>query len=88
MASIKWSLCKLEGLTEPDKALLFIPFSSPAPKEDSASLSLFAPSRPGLFKQDPIVLVGESEKRTKEVLQSEKLLECSDDTDIHYGKSC
>ena len=88
MASIKWSLCQLEGLSEPDKALLFIPLSSPAPEEDSARLSLFALSRPGLSEQDPIVLVVESGKRTKEVSQLEKLPERSDDTDIHYGKSC
>ena len=86
MASIKWSLCKLEDLSEPDKALLFVSLSSPAPKEDSARLSLYAPSRPGLSEQDPIVLVVESEKRTKEVAQSEKLPKCSEGTDIHYGK--
>ncbi|EDR03966.1 uncharacterized protein LACBIDRAFT_330864 [Laccaria bicolor S238N-H82] len=39
VASIKWSLCKLEGLAEPDKALLFTSLSSPAPKEDTARLS-------------------------------------------------
>jgi hypothetical protein len=88
VASIKWSLCKLEGLSDPDKALLFISHSSPAPKEDSARLSLYASSGPGLSEQDPIVLVVESEKRTKEVSQAEKLPERSDDTDIHYGKSC
>ena len=33
-------------------------------------------------------MVVELEKRTKEVLQAEKLPERSDDTDIHYGKSC
>ena len=87
MASIKWSLCKLEGLTEPDKALLFTPLSSPAPKEDSARLSLYGPSGPGLSEHDPIVLVVESEKRT-EVSQSENLPERSDDIEVHYGKSC
>ena len=88
VASIKRSLCKLEDLSEPGKALLFTPLSSPAPKEDSARLSLSAPSGPGLSEQDPIALVVESEKRTKEVSQSEKLPERTDDTDIHYGKSC
>ncbi|EDR07191.1 uncharacterized protein LACBIDRAFT_328206 [Laccaria bicolor S238N-H82] len=39
VASIKRSLCKIEGLSEPDKALVFTPLSSPAPKEDSARLS-------------------------------------------------
>ena len=87
MASIKWSLCKLEGLSEPDKALLFTPLSSPAPKEDSARLSLYTASGPGLSEQDPIMLVVESEKRTKEVSQSEKLPERSVGTDIHYGES-
>ena len=87
MASIKWSLCKLEGLSEPDKALLFTPLSSPAPKEDSARLSLYTASGPGLSEKDPIVLVVESEKRTKEVSQPEKLPERSDGTDIHYGES-
>ncbi|EDR04002.1 uncharacterized protein LACBIDRAFT_330920 [Laccaria bicolor S238N-H82] len=87
VASIKWSLCRLEGLSEPDKALVYIPLSSPAPKEDSARLSLYAPSGPGLSEQDPIALVVESERRTKEVSQSEKLPERSDGTDIHYGKS-
>ncbi|EDR03965.1 uncharacterized protein LACBIDRAFT_295097, partial [Laccaria bicolor S238N-H82] len=88
VASIKWSLCKLEGLSEPDKALLFTQLSSPEPKEDSARLSLFAPSGPGMSEQDPIVLLVESEKRTKGVSQSEKLPERSDDsTNIHYGKS-
>ena len=88
MASIKRSLCKLEDLSEPDKALLFTPLLSPAPKEDAARLSLFAPSGPGLSEQDPIVLVVESEKRTEDVSQLEKLPERSDDIDIHYGKSC
>ena len=34
VASIKLSLCGLEGLSEPDKALLFTPLWSPVPKED------------------------------------------------------
>ncbi|KIK07060.1 hypothetical protein K443DRAFT_673636, partial [Laccaria amethystina LaAM-08-1] len=84
VASIKWSLCKLEGLSEPDKALVFTPLSSPAPKDDSARLSLYAPSGPGLSEQDPIALVVESEKKTKEVSQSEKPPERSEDADIHY----
>ena len=88
MASIKWSLCKLEGLSEPNKVLLFAPLSSSAPKEDSARLSLKVPSGPGLCEQDPIALVVKSEKRTENVLQSEKLPEWSEDTDIHYSKSC
>ena len=88
VASIKRCLCKLEGLSEPDKALVFSPLSSPAPKEDSACLSLYAPSGPGLSEQDPIALVVELEKRIKEYIESEKLSERSDDTDIHYGKSC
>jgi hypothetical protein len=88
VASIKWSLCKLEGLSEPDKALVFTPLSSPAPKDDSARLSLYAPSGPGLSEQDPIALVVESEKKTKEVSQSEKPPERSEDADIHYGKFC
>ena len=88
VASIKRSLCRLECLSEPDKALIFTPLSSPAPKEDSARLSLNATSRPGLSEHDPIALVVESEKQTKEVSQLEKLAERSDDTDIHYGKSC
>jgi hypothetical protein len=88
VASIKWSLCKLEGLSEPDKARLFISLSSPAPGEDSARLSLYAPSGPGLSEHDPLVLVVESEKRTKEVSQAEKPPEDSEDTDVPYGKSC
>ena len=88
VASIKLSLCGLEGLSEPDKALLFTPLWSPVPKEDSARLSLSALSGPGLSEQDPIALVVESEKRTEKVSQSEKLPERSDDTDVHYGKSC
>ncbi|EDR03970.1 uncharacterized protein LACBIDRAFT_295098 [Laccaria bicolor S238N-H82] len=84
VASIKRSLCKLEDLSKPDKALVFTPLSSPAPKEDSARLSLYGPSGPGLTEQDPIALVVESEKRTEEVLQLEKLPERSDDTEIHY----
>ena len=89
MASIKRSLCKFEILSDPDKALVFLPLSSPAPKEDSTRFSLFAPSGPGLSEQDPIVLVVESEKRTKEVSQPKtQLPERSDDTDIHYGKFC
>ena len=88
VGSIKRSLCKLEGLLEPDKALVFTPLSSPAPKEDSVRLSLKAPSGPGLSEHDPIALVVESEKRTKEVSQPEKLLERADDTDVQYGKSC
>ena len=87
VASIKRSLCKLEGLSEPDKALVFAPLSSPAPKETSARLSLNAPSGPGLSEHDPIALVVESEKRTEEVSQSEKLPERIDHTDIRYGKS-
>ena len=87
MASIRRSLCKREGLSEPDKALVFAPLSSPAPKEDSARLSLYASSGPGLSEQDPIALVVESEKRTKDVTQPEKLPERSDHTDIHYGKA-
>ena len=86
--SIKWSLCKFEGLLEPDKALVFTPLSSPSPKEDSARLSLKAPSGPGLSEHDPIALIVESEKRTKEVSQSEKLPERSDDTVVQYSKSC
>ena len=88
VASIKWSLCKFEGLLEPDKALVFTPLSSPSPKEDSARLSLKAPSGPGLSEHDPIALIVESEKRTKEVSQSEKLPERSDDTVVQYSKSC
>ena len=88
MASIKLSLCGLEDLSEPDKALLFTPISSPAPKEDSARLSMYAPSGPGLSERDPIALVVESEERSEEVSHSEKLPERSDDTDVHYGKSC
>ena len=88
VASIKRFLCKLEGLSGPDKALVFTPLSSAVPKDDSARLSLYAPSGPGLSEHDPIALVVESEKRTKEVSQSEKLPDRSDDTDVHYGKSC
>ncbi|EDR07304.1 uncharacterized protein LACBIDRAFT_328177 [Laccaria bicolor S238N-H82] len=88
VASIRRSLCKLEGLSGPDKALVFTPLSSPAPKENSARLFLSAPSGPGLSEQDPIALVVESERRSEEVSQSEKLPERTDDTDIHYGKSC
>ncbi|EDR07300.1 uncharacterized protein LACBIDRAFT_299074 [Laccaria bicolor S238N-H82] len=84
VASFRRTLCKLEGLSEPDKALVFTPLSSPAPKEDSARLSLYGPSGPGLSEQDPIALVVESEKRIKDVTQPEKLPERSDDTDIHY----
>ncbi|EDR03584.1 uncharacterized protein LACBIDRAFT_307071 [Laccaria bicolor S238N-H82] len=84
VASLKRCLCKLEGLSEPDKALVFTPLSSPAPKEDSARLSFHAPSGPGLSEQDPIALVVESEKRIEEITQSDKLPERSDDTDIHY----
>ena len=87
MASIRRTLCKIEGLSEPDKALLFIPLSSPAPKGDSARLFLSALSGPGLSEQDPIALVVESEKRIKDVTQPEKLTERCDDTDIHYGKA-
>ena len=87
VASIRWSLCKLEGLSEPDKALLYTPLSSPAPKEISVRLSLNAPSGPGLSEHDPIVLVVESEKRSEEVSQSEKLPERTDHTDIRYSKS-
>ncbi|EDR07181.1 uncharacterized protein LACBIDRAFT_328189 [Laccaria bicolor S238N-H82] len=85
VASIRRSLCKFEGLSEPDKALVFTPLSSPAPREDSARLSLSAPSGPGLFEQDPIALVVESEKRTKNITLSEELPERSDDIDIHYA---
>ena len=69
---------------------MFTPLSSPAPKEDSARLSVYGPSGPGLAEQDPIALVVESEKRTEEVSQSEKVPERSDDTEpeIRYGKSC
>ena len=88
VVSIKRSLCKLEGLSNPDKVLVFTPLSSPAPKEDSARLSLYAPSGPGLSEQDPIALVVESEKRTKNIALSEKLPERPDDTDIHYGTPC
>ncbi|EDR03969.1 uncharacterized protein LACBIDRAFT_330868 [Laccaria bicolor S238N-H82] len=87
VASIKRSLCKLEDLSKPDKALLFTPLSSPAPKEDSARLSLYGPSGPGLSEQDPIALVVESEKRTEEVSQLDKLPERFEETEIHYGKS-
>ena len=87
MASIKRSLCKREGLSDPDKALVFAPLSSPAPKEDTAHLTLYAPSGPGLSEQDPIALIVESEKRTKDITQPEKLPERSDDTDFHYGKA-
>ena len=88
VASIKRSLCKLESLSEPDKALVFTPLSSPTPKEGSACLSLYTSSGPGLSAQDPIGLVVESEKRTREVSQSEtELRERSDDTNIRYGKS-
>jgi len=88
VASVRQSLCKLEGISEPGKALVFTPLSSPAPKEDSARLFLSTPSGPGLSEQDPIALVVESEKRSEEVSQSEKLPERSDDTDIYYGGSC
>ena len=85
---MRQTLCKLEGLSEPDKAVVFAPLSSSAPKEDSARLSLKVPSGPGLCEQDPIALVVKSEKRTENVLQLEKLPEWSEDTDIHYSKSC
>ncbi|EDR07302.1 uncharacterized protein LACBIDRAFT_328174 [Laccaria bicolor S238N-H82] len=85
MASIKLSLCGLEDLSEPDKALLFTSLSSPAPKEDSARLSLSAPSAPGMSEHDPIALVVNSEERTKEVSQPKKLPARSDDTKIHHG---
>ena len=85
MASIRQFLCKFEGLSDPDEALVFIPLSDPAPKEDSARLSLYVP---GLSEQDPIALVVKSEKRSRDVAKLEKLPELSDDTDIHYGKSC
>ena len=89
VASIKRSLCRLEGLSEPDKALIFTPLSSPAAKEDSVHLFLNAPSGPGLSEHDPIMLVVKSEKRTKEVSQSvTQLPERSDNFVIHYGKSC
>ena len=88
MVSIKRCLCKFENLSEPDKALVFTPLSSQAPKEDSTRLSLYASSGPGLSEQDPIALVVESEKRSEEAPQSERLPERSDDTDIQYGKSC
>ncbi|EDR13903.1 uncharacterized protein LACBIDRAFT_321574 [Laccaria bicolor S238N-H82] len=89
VASIKLSLCELEGLSEPDKARLFTPLSSSAPKDDSARLSLEGPSGPGLSEQDPIALVVESEMRTEEAAaQLEKLPERSDNTEINYGKSC
>ena len=88
VASIRRSLCKREGLSEPDKALVFAPLSSPAPKEDSARLILYASSGPGLFEHDPIALVVASEKRTKDITQSEKLPKRSDHTDVHYGTSC
>ena len=88
VASIKRSLCKLEDLSEPNKALVFTPLSSPAPKEDAARLSVYGPSGPGLSEQDPIALVVESEKRTKDAAKPEKLPERSDDTDISYGKAC
>ena len=58
VASIKRSLCRLEGLSKPDKALLFTPLSSPAPKEISVRLSLNAPSGPGLSDNDPIEVPG------------------------------
>ena len=87
MASIRRSLCRLEGLSEPDKALVFTPLSSPAPAETSARLSLNAHSGPGLSEHDPIALVVESEKRIEEVSQSEKLPERTDHTEISYGKS-
>ena len=88
MASIRRSLCKFEGLSEHDKVLVFTPLSSPVPKEDSARLSLYAPSGPSLSEQDPIVLVVELEKRTNNITLSEKLPERPDDTDIHYCMSC
>ena len=88
VASIRRSLCKFEGLSEHDKALVFMPLSSAAPKEDSARLSLYAPSGPGLSEQDPIALVVESENRTNNITLSEKLPERPDDTDIHYCMSC
>jgi hypothetical protein len=87
VVSIKRCLCKLKSLSEPNKALVFTPLSSPTLKEDSARLSLYAPSGPGLSEQDPIALVVKSEKRTKDVAQPEKLPERSDHTDIHYGKA-
>jgi hypothetical protein len=48
-------------LLEPNKALVFTPLSSPAPKEDSARLSLCAPSEPGLSEHGSITLIVESE---------------------------
>ena len=70
MASItELSLCGLEDLSDPNKALLFTLLSSPATKEDSAHLSLYATSGPGLSEQDPIVLVVEWEKRTVTVVK-------------------
>ena len=57
------------------------------PDENSARFSLNAPSGPGLSEHDPIALVVESEKRTEEGSQSEKLPERTDRTDIRYGKS-
>ena len=44
LASIRRSLCRLEGLSEPDKALVFTPLSSPTPKEHQENDTLSDPS--------------------------------------------
>ena len=87
VASIRRSLCKLEGLSEPEKALVFAPLSSRAPKEDSARLNLYAPFGPGMSEHNPIALVVESEERTRDVTQPDKLPEHPHHTNIHYGKA-
>ena len=48
----------------------------------------FSSHETGLPNTNPIALVVESEKRNEEVSQLEKMVEHSDNTDVHYGKSC
>ena len=52
VASIQRTLRTLEDLSKPDKALIVAPFSSPAPKEDSARCSFWA--RPVRTRSDRI----------------------------------
>lgn len=83
-ASIKRSLCKFEGLSETNKSHLFLGLSSLTPEEDSAHLSLYSSSGPGLSEEDPFLLLVLSDKRSTNARRPEELPGRLDDGDTPY----
>ena len=84
---MKRSLCKFEGLSEPNKSHLFLGLSSLTPEEDSTHFALYSSSGPGLSDEDPFLLLVLSDKRSTNAIRPEELPGRLDDGDTSYGTS-